>query len=103
MTAFGDMPTSCGRLKLPYTCRSRYPPGSAQSGGERTFSAMANLTWRSGKNYRCFAEYVEDLEGIRPAQRRAWAKVEKGMVGFVNGKADHRTRVTTVRFSSRES
>jgi thiamine pyrophosphate-dependent acetolactate synthase large subunit-like protein len=51
----------------------------------------------------CYAEYVEEPEGIRPALQRAWAKVEEGMVGFVNVKTDYRARATTVRFSSRET
>jgi thiamine pyrophosphate-dependent acetolactate synthase large subunit-like protein len=51
----------------------------------------------------CFAEYVEEPEGIRPALQRAWKKVEEGMVGFVNVKTDYRARATTVRFSSRET
>ena len=33
--------------------------------------------------FGCYAEYVEDAEGIRPALQRTWAKVEEGMVGFV--------------------
>jgi thiamine pyrophosphate-dependent acetolactate synthase large subunit-like protein len=51
----------------------------------------------------CYAEYVEEPEGIRPALQRAWKKVEEGMVGFVNVKTDYRARATTVRFSSRET
>jgi thiamine pyrophosphate-dependent acetolactate synthase large subunit-like protein len=51
----------------------------------------------------CYAEYVEEPEGIRPALQRAWQKVEEGMVGFVNVKTDYRARATTVRFSSRET
>ena len=51
----------------------------------------------------CYAEYVEEPEGIRPALQRAWRKVEEGMVGFVNVKTDYRARATTVRFSSRET
>jgi thiamine pyrophosphate-dependent acetolactate synthase large subunit-like protein len=51
----------------------------------------------------CYAEYVEEPEAIRPALQRAWAKVEEGMVGFVNVKTDYRARATTVRFSSRET
>ncbi|HTV46213.1 MAG TPA: thiamine pyrophosphate-binding protein [Stellaceae bacterium] len=51
----------------------------------------------------CYAEYVEEPEGIRPALQRAWKKVEDGMVGFVNVKTDYRARATTVRFSSRET
>jgi thiamine pyrophosphate-dependent acetolactate synthase large subunit-like protein len=51
----------------------------------------------------CYAEYVEEPEGIRPALLRAWKKVEEGMVGFVNVKTDYRARATTVRFSSRET
>ncbi len=51
----------------------------------------------------CYAEYVEEPEDIRPALLRAWAKVEEGMVGFVNVKTDYRARATTVRFSSRET
>jgi len=51
----------------------------------------------------CYAEYVEEPEGIRPALQRAWKKVEEGMVGFVNVKTDYRPRATTVRFSSRET
>jgi thiamine pyrophosphate-dependent acetolactate synthase large subunit-like protein len=51
----------------------------------------------------CYAEYVEEPEGIRPALDRAWKKVEEGMVGFVNVKTDYRARATTVRFSSRET
>src|SRR6201986_314812 len=50
----------------------------------------------------CYAEYVEEPEGIRPALQRAWKKVEEGMVGCVNVKTDYRARATTVRFSSRE-
>jgi thiamine pyrophosphate-dependent acetolactate synthase large subunit-like protein len=34
----------------------------------------------------CYAEYVEEPEGIRPALERAWKKVEEGMVGFVKSK-----------------
>jgi thiamine pyrophosphate-dependent acetolactate synthase large subunit-like protein len=51
----------------------------------------------------CYAEYVEEPEGIRPALDRASRKVEEGMVGFVNVKTDYRARATTVRFSSRET
>jgi len=51
----------------------------------------------------CYAEYVEEPEGIRPALQRAWRKVEEGMVGFVNVKTNYRARATTVRFSSRET
>jgi len=51
----------------------------------------------------CYAEYVEEPEGIRPALQRAWKKVEEGMVGFVNVKTDYRARATTVCFSSRET
>jgi thiamine pyrophosphate-dependent acetolactate synthase large subunit-like protein len=51
----------------------------------------------------CYAEYVEEPEGIRPALQRAWRKVEEAMVGFVNVKTDYRARVTTVLFSSRET
>jgi thiamine pyrophosphate-dependent acetolactate synthase large subunit-like protein len=51
----------------------------------------------------CYAEYCEEPEAIRPALRRAWKKVEDGMVGFVNVKTDYRARATTVRFSSRET
>jgi hypothetical protein len=50
----------------------------------------------------CYAEYVEEPEGIRPALQRTWKKVEEDMVGFVNVKTDYRARATTVRFSSRE-
>jgi hypothetical protein len=35
--------------------------------------------------------------------QRAWARVEEGMVGYVNVKTDCRARATTVRFSSRET
>jgi thiamine pyrophosphate-dependent acetolactate synthase large subunit-like protein len=51
----------------------------------------------------CYAEYVEEPEGIRPALDRASRKVVEGMVGFVNVKTDYRARATTVRFSSRET
>jgi hypothetical protein len=40
----------------------------------------------------CYAEYVEESEDIRPALQRAWKKVERGMVGFVNVKTDYRAR-----------
>jgi thiamine pyrophosphate-dependent acetolactate synthase large subunit-like protein len=51
----------------------------------------------------CYAEYVEEPQGIRPALQRAWKKVDEGMVGFVNVKTDYRTRATNLRFSSRET
>jgi hypothetical protein len=51
----------------------------------------------------CYAEYVEEPEGIRPALQRAWKKVEESMVGFVNVKTDYRARATTVRFPTRET
>ncbi|MGC2199641.1 MAG: thiamine pyrophosphate-dependent enzyme [Stellaceae bacterium] len=46
----------------------------------------------------CYAEYVEEPEGIRPALQRAWKKVEEGMVSFVNVKTDYRARATTCGF-----
>jgi thiamine pyrophosphate-dependent acetolactate synthase large subunit-like protein len=58
---------------------------------------------RYDKTLGCYAEYVEEPAGIRPALQRAWKKVEEGMVGFVNVKTDYRARATTVRFSSRET
>jgi hypothetical protein len=58
---------------------------------------------QDGRGLELLAEYVEEPEGIRPALQRDWRKVEEGMVGFVNVKTDYRARVTTVRFSSRET
>jgi hypothetical protein len=49
---------------------------------------------------RCFAEYVEQPEEIRPALQRAWRKVEEGMVGFVNVKTNYCARAATIRLSS---
>ena len=40
----------------------------------------------------CYAQYLEEPEGIRPALQRAWRRVEEGMVGFVNVKTDYRAR-----------
>ena len=34
----------------------------------------------------CYAEYVEEPEGIRLALQRAWKKVEEGMVGFATSR-----------------
>ena len=51
----------------------------------------------------CYAKYVEEPEGIRPALQRAWKKVDEGMVGFVYVKTDYRARATTVHFSRRET
>src|SRR5262249_49493737 len=39
-----------------------------------------------------YAEYVEEPEDIRPALKRAWSKVEEGMVGFVSVKTLPRSR-----------
>ncbi len=41
------------------------------------------------------------FEDMGPALQRAWNKVEEGMVGFVNVKANYRARA--VPFSSRET
>ena len=48
-------------------------------------------------------KYVEEPDAIRPALQRAWKKVEEGMVGFFDVKTHYRARVTTVRFSRRET
>ena len=48
----------------------------------------------------CYAEYVEEAKGIRPALERAQAQVEKGHVAVVNVKTDYRARAGTVAFSS---
>jgi thiamine pyrophosphate-dependent acetolactate synthase large subunit-like protein len=48
----------------------------------------------------CYAEYVEQPEAISPALQRAWARVEEGMVAFVNVKID--CCACAMRLSSRE-
>jgi thiamine pyrophosphate-dependent acetolactate synthase large subunit-like protein len=48
----------------------------------------------------CYGEYVEQVDGIRPALERAQAEVNKGKVAVVNVKTDWRARATTQRFAS---
>jgi thiamine pyrophosphate-dependent acetolactate synthase large subunit-like protein len=48
----------------------------------------------------CYGEYVDRVDGIRPALERAQAQVDKGKVALVNVKTDWRARAQTVRFAS---